>query len=80
MNIEETYNIHKKINCVFPFFKSKWLCKKNKHNYEIHSRWIKPKYPMVYFGVINDEVKEKYILETYWKCRCCGKEIKNNER
>lgn len=36
MTIKETYNIHKKINCVFPFFKSKFLCKKGLHNYEIH--------------------------------------------
>jgi ribosomal protein L37AE/L43A len=35
MNIEETYNIHKKINCVFPFFKSKLLCKKGIHNYQL---------------------------------------------
>ena len=35
MTIEETYNIHKKINCTLPFFKSKWLCKKGIHNYMI---------------------------------------------
>ena len=38
MTIEETYNIHKIINCIFPHFKSKCLCKHNKHNYEIHSK------------------------------------------
>ena len=35
MDIDETYNIHKKINCVIPFFKSKRLCKKGIHNYRI---------------------------------------------
>ena len=33
MSIEDTYNIHKKINCIFPFFKSKIMCKKGTHNY-----------------------------------------------
>jgi len=35
VNIEETYNIHKKINCVFKYFKSKYLCNKGIHNYII---------------------------------------------
>ena len=35
MTLEETYNIHKKINCVFLWFKSKHLCKKGLHNYRI---------------------------------------------
>jgi len=35
MNIDDTYNIHKIISCIFPRFKSKWLCKKGKHNYQI---------------------------------------------
>ena len=30
MKLEDTYNIHKKINCILPFFKSKKLCKKVK--------------------------------------------------
>lgn len=33
MRLEDTYNIHKKINCILPFFKSKKLCKKGIHNY-----------------------------------------------
>ena len=33
MELDATYNIHKKINCILPFFKSKWLCKKGIHNY-----------------------------------------------
>lgn len=42
MRIEETYNIHKKISCIFPHFKSKWLCKKGKHNYQLMA--LKPNY------------------------------------
>ena len=34
MTIDETYNVHKTINCIFPFFKSKRLCKKGIHNYQ----------------------------------------------
>lgn len=40
MTIDETYNIHKKINCVFPFFKSKMLCKKGIHNYRLYRKNI----------------------------------------
>lgn len=36
MTINETYNIHKIINCMLPHFKSKWLCKREKHNYQIY--------------------------------------------
>ena len=35
--IDQTYNIHKKINCVFPKFKSKMMCKAGKHNYRVYS-------------------------------------------
>ena len=34
--VEETYNIHKIINCIIPSFKSKFLCRKGIHNYMIH--------------------------------------------
>lgn len=40
MSIDETYNIHKKINCVFPFFKSKHLCNKGIHNFRINPKCI----------------------------------------
>lgn len=33
IRLEETYNIHKNINSILPFFKSKILCKKGIHNY-----------------------------------------------
>ena len=62
MNIDDTYNIHKKINCVFPHFKSEKLCKKGKHNYQLHSKIIKKG---------ND-----IIWKTYWQCYCCGKKMK----
>ena len=35
VKLEETYNIHKVINSIFSFFKSKWLCKKGIHNYRL---------------------------------------------
>lgn len=36
MTVNETFNIHKKINCIFPSFKSKFLCRKGFHNYEVN--------------------------------------------
>lgn len=39
MNIEDTYNIHKTINCIFRKFKSKWLCKKGLHNFRINPNY-----------------------------------------
>ena len=75
MRIEETYNIHKKINCVFPFFKSKWLCKKGVHNYQIISKIIS--IPMVsYIERGTKKISYQRVFEKYWKCKCCGKEEK----
>ena len=80
MNIEETYNIHKKINCVFPHFKSKWLCKHNKHNYQLHSRIeiipeIEKEFDPRAKIITHRVVYYNKIWKTYWKCYCCGKEI-----
>lgn len=35
MKIDETYNIHKIIACILPSFKSKLLCQRGLHNYQI---------------------------------------------
>lgn len=71
MKIEETFNIHKKINCVFPFFKSKWLCKKGLHNYHIRQTVLFTSQKSL------DESWHRinYITKwhSYWECECCGK-------
>ncbi len=85
MNLDETYNIHKKIHCVLPFFKSKWLCKKGIHNYALND-WIE------YKPIVEKEYDEekRYIISklcrydkvfyTNLKCLCCGKEIELKDR
>lgn len=78
MTIDETYNIHKEINCVFPFFKSKLLCKHNLHNFEIRSEIeAKPITRKVYdkdMEMMRTELIEyQRSVKTYWKCRSCGK-------
>ena len=81
MTIEETYNIHKRINCVFRHFKSKWLCKHGIHNFQIRSKIT---YMPVTYTPFNPKAKQvetevQYYtkkLEIYWKCYCCGKEEK----
>ena len=73
MTLEDTYNIHKEINCVLPFFKSKRLCKKGIHNYHLGCRVIEKPITLhkeKEFEVI--QVKREY--KAYWKCYCCGKE------
>lgn len=87
MTTNETYNIHKKINCIFPHFKSKWLCKHNKHNFQIKSRInyipiIYTPYEPLYLE--TKEIKTRYVeyikeWKTYWQCACCGKEEKFND-
>lgn len=80
MKIEETYNIHKKINCVFPFFKSKRLCNRGIHNYILH-KWteINPivSYEEDYKRNIVVAKVERYERINFinLKCLCCGKQI-----
>jgi len=73
MEIEETYNIHKKLNCIFPHFKSKFLCKKGLHNYQLHSKSktsrIETKNE---FGTV---IQYKIENIKYLRCYCCGEEI-----
>lgn len=68
MTIEETYNIHKRINCVFRHFKSKWLCKHGIHNFQIKARQVE-----------TEALYYTKKLEAYWKCYCCGKEEKMDD-
>ena len=84
MKLNETYNIHKKINCIFPSFKSQFLCKKGIHNYRINP--IVKFIPQTFIErtSINDYEIEKVtnylrIDETNLKCFCCGKEEKFDE-
>ena len=72
MNIEETYNIHKKINCVFPFFKSKLLCKKGIHNYQLKRKQKETKEKS-----FRCETEALFLCyKTIWQCRCCKAETK----
>lgn len=73
MLLKETYNIHKKINCVVPFFKSKKLCKKGIHNYRIKPLNIEEKIER------KDEedyciIRRTQIVYYGLKCFCCGQE------
>lgn len=74
MELEDTYNIHKKINCIFPHFKLKILCKHNIHNYRVF-----PEYKIkrvVYQDSFTGKCDYKWIDErkNILKCYCCGKE------
>lgn len=79
MKLNDTYNVHKKINSVFPFFKSKYLCKKGIHNYLInHEHRAIPHYDY-YEDYDNNMMKARFIeyehiYRTYLKCLCCGVE------
>ena len=73
MELEDTYNVHKTISCVFPHFKSRFLCKHNLHNYRVYAKVIH--HPPIY------EQNGYFIDVTYpcdhvscLKCYCCGKE------
>lgn len=84
MRLEETYNIHKSINCVFPFFKSKRLCKKGIHNYRINpQRKIIPHYyeeeDYERKMIISKIIRYEDIDLTNFKCFCCGNETKIDE-
>ncbi len=84
MNIDETYNIHKKINCVFPFFKSKFLCKKGIHNY-----CVNPSITVIPITYAEEDETHTYeitkvtdyqkVYEINLKCLCCRKEEKFDE-
>lgn len=54
MRIDETYNIHKKISCIFPHFRSKYLCSKGKHNYQIKERNLVPYWECACCGKIEE--------------------------
>ena len=84
MRLEDTYNKHKKINCIFPWFKSKRLCEKGIHNYRINPRWeIIPEIEEVRDIKANEIyyrfVEYKHNDLTNLKCFCCGKEVELEE-
>lgn len=84
MKLEDTYNIHKKINCIFPFFKSKRLCKKGIHNYILNPKHIViPHYYQEedeeHQMIVSRIVEYEHIDLTNLKCLCCGKEIRLDE-
>ena len=75
MRLEDTYNIHKKINSIIPFFKSKRLCNKNIHNYIIAPLQYEMNAPLEIKhedGTIEIYRRDKTIYGL--KCLCCGKE------
>lgn len=77
MRLEDTYNIHKKINCILPFFKSKKLCKKGIHNYVInHKHYVIPHTELKDDGyrVIAKTIRYEHRDLINLKCICCGKE------
>lgn len=84
MKLEETYNIHKNLNSIFPFFKSKKLCKKGIHNYRINPQHkIIPHYYQeedeTHTMIISRIINYEHIDLTNFKCFCCGKEEKIDE-
>ena len=71
--LKETYNIHKKINCIFPFFKSKLLCKMGVHNFQLCS--LSQIKKVVYQDSCYGWTDIKYIQENkiFLECKCCKK-------
>lgn len=78
MKLKETYNIHKKINCLFPRFKSKFLCKKNIHNFQLQTKTVLSE-PIIEEDGYNKRLTVPREYLTYWKCYCCGKTEKWEE-
>lgn len=72
MTAKDTYNIHKKINCIIPIFKSKFLCRLGIHNFQLLPQKQVKK---VIYQDYQGRTAIKYIQEdkTILKCRCCNK-------
>ncbi len=84
MTIDETYNIHKIINCIFPHFKSKYLCKKEIHNYRLNpTKTVIAKTYTERNDMSDYEITKatsyQTIDETNLKCFCCGRKEKLDE-
>lgn len=83
MNLRNNYNIHCLLyDITHGHFKSKRLCKHNKHNYQLHLRIeIVPEIEEILDPTLRykkyKSVKYNKIHTSYWKCYCCGKEIEN---
>lgn len=75
------YNIHCLLyDITRGHFKSKWLCKHNKHNYQLHREVeyipeISYEYSPDGRSIISKCKKYNKIWTTYYKCYCCGKKI-----
>ena len=80
MRLHETFNIHKKINSIFPFFKSKYLCKKGIHCYILNIQdTVIPHYykeeNATHRRIVSKIIEYEHIYNTNLKCLCCGKEV-----
>jgi len=80
MDFKDRKNLHWKINAVFPFFKSKYLCKKGIHNYILNPDVIMIPHYTIEDDYENNMVRYKFVEyeridKTNLKCKCCGKEI-----
>lgn len=78
--IYDVDNIHRTLNSIFPFFKSRFLCKKDIHNFGIFP-YDKIK-KVIYEDSTFHTTEIKYIRESkeYLKCLCCGKTIELEEK
>lgn len=71
----DRYNIHCFLyDITRGHFKSKWLCKHNKHNFMIRSK-IKHKKEVIKDGDTTIIKYHKIWSPPYYKCYCCGKEV-----
>ena len=76
MRLEETHNIHRNINCIFPWFKSKRLCEKGIHNWRIKRNEVQ-------FSLrqIEGNTYQLDMIDSPDRlvCFCCGKEERLEE-
>ena len=87
MTLEETYNIHKRLNCILPFLNFRWLCKRGIHNYQIiNKKYFEPKEVVEKIIDRNTHDGITYHTTYYIKrekvcfiCYCCGKEAEWSE-
>lgn len=78
----EKYNIHNLLyDLTRGHFKSKWLCKHNKHNYIMRTEVVRKKpiteieYAPDGLTILNTITKYPKELKTYMICNCCKKRI-----
>lgn len=80
----DRYNIHCFLYDIFHIkthhFKSKWLCKHNLHNFQLHSSIecmpeIEYEFDPTGTHIVSKIIKHNQTWTTYYKCYCCGKEV-----